>query len=159
MRTPFANFDFNFSPGCKCECSESEFHIYSHSLVSISCPAESECPALLVIIIHAIHAPHAHPRVLSAVLHPRVYNHCCCRCFLASFVITCSTHVNAKGQQMRPANGPSPSPSFSARIWSMIRLRGGYCLPAPPILLDCHWMSEPETLNLLNCWSTWHSDE
>ncbi|EDW42692.1 GM23900 [Drosophila sechellia] len=71
MRTPFANFDFNFSPGCKCECSESEFHIYSHSLVSISCPAESECPALLVIIIHAIHAPHTHPRVLSAVLHPR----------------------------------------------------------------------------------------
>lgn len=70
MRTPFANFDFNFSPGCKCECSESELHIYSHSLVSISCTAES-CPALLVIIIHAIHAPHAHPRVLSAVLHPR----------------------------------------------------------------------------------------
>lgn len=62
MRTPFANFDFNFSPGCQCESAE------VLALVSISCPAATcPCPTChLLVIIHG-----AHRDLLSAVLDPR----------------------------------------------------------------------------------------
>jgi len=87
---------------------------------------------------------------------------------LASLVITWSTHVNAKGQQMVSI----PVPGFGQ--W----FRRGYCLQAPvdfPVIehpertfffvsRDCHWMSVSEPLNLLNCWvlgtqAPWHSNK
>ncbi|KAI8046074.1 hypothetical protein M5D96_002274, partial [Drosophila gunungcola] len=70
MRTPFANFDFNFSPGCKCKCNWPPSGIRILTLVSPSCPAAT-CPALLVIIRVHVHGIHAHQHVLSEALEPR----------------------------------------------------------------------------------------
>ncbi|XP_070137231.1 cadherin-86C isoform X2 [Drosophila bipectinata] len=64
MRTPFANFDFNFSPGCECsKRTPKSFAVLA--LVYIPSNPAASCPPLL-LILHG-----ANQNILSTVFEPR----------------------------------------------------------------------------------------